>query len=282
MALHQSSVYAGTIAGGSVAGVLGQIYGWRSSFYLFGACGMVYGVVLLLLLREPARQPSAARLDVNAGAANVIATIRELFGNPMVRLLTAVFVGANFVAMIFLTWMPSFLYRKFNMSLAMAGLSGTAYLQIASVFGVISGGLLADRLARRYRGGRMMAQAAGLLLGVPFIFVAGWTLSVPVLILALVGFGYFKGLYDANIWASLHDVVRPEHRASAVGFMNSIGWLGGGLAPVAIAAASERFGMSASISANSVIYLLIALLMIYGISRLTRSSAQPARAPASG
>src|SRR5437588_208914 len=83
----------------SVAGVLGQIYGWRSSFYLFGACGIVYGIVLLLLLREPARRPSAARLDVNAGAANVITTVRELFGNPMVRLLTAVFVGANFVAM---------------------------------------------------------------------------------------------------------------------------------------------------------------------------------------
>lgn len=167
------------------------------------------------------------------------------------------------------------------MSLAMAGLSATVYLQIASVVGVITGGLLADRLARRYRAGRMMAQAAGLLLGVPFIFVAGWTLSVPVLILALAGFGYFKGLYDANIWASLHDVVRPERRASAVGFMNSIGWLGGGIAPVAIAAASERFGMSVSISANSVIYLLIALLMIYAARRLARSSAQPASSPAS-
>ena len=279
MALHQSSVYAGTIAGGSVAGLMGQVYGWRSSFYLFGACGILYGVVLLLLLREPAR-PQAASVSVKR--TDVMAAVRELFGNPMVRLLTAVFVGANFVAMIFLTWMPSFLYRKFNMSLAMAGLSATAYLQIASVGGVLSGGVLADRLARRYRAGRMMAQAAGLLLGVPFIFVAGWTLSVPVLILALAGFGYFKGLYDANIWASLHDVVRPERRASAVGFMNSIGWLGGGIAPVAIAAASERFGMSAAISANSMIYLLIALLMIYGISRLTRSSAQPARAPASG
>ncbi|HKQ07278.1 MAG TPA: MFS transporter [Blastocatellia bacterium] len=293
MALHQSSVYAGTIAGGSVAGLLGQYYGWRSSFYLFGAAGLLYGLLLLLLLREPARDPAAAekassadakesRAGLHTGNASVMTTVRELFGNPMVRLLTAVFVGANFVAMIFLTWMPSFLYRKFGMSLAMAGLSGTAYLQIASVIGVISGGVLADRLARRHRAGRMMAQAVGLLLGVPFIFVAGWTLSVPVLILALVGFGYFKGIYDANIWASLHDTVRPEHRASAVGFMNSVGWLGGGIAPVAIAAASERFGMGASISANSVIYLLIALLMIYGISRLTRSSAQPVRAPASG
>src|SRR5205085_4748139 len=217
----------------------------------------------------PGRTTTEARAGVAAGWRDVAATVRELFGNPMVRILTAVFVGANFVAMIFLTWMPSFLYRKFAMSLAMAGWSGTAYLQVASVVGVISGGVLADRLARRYGGGRMMAQAAGLLLGVPFIFIAGWTLSVPLLIAALIGFGYFKGLYDANIWASLHDVVRPEHRASAVGFMNSIGWLGGGLAPVAIAAASERFGMSASISANSAIYLLIALLMTYGARRLT-------------
>jgi MFS family permease len=95
---------------------------------------------------------------------------------------------------------------------------------------------------------------------------------VPVLIVALTGFGYFKGLYDANIWASLHDVVRPERRATAVGLMNSLGWIGGGIAPVAIAAAGERFGMGASISANSIVYLLIAALLLYGIRRYVRSS----------
>jgi MFS family permease len=212
---------------------------------------------------------SAAVPSLWSGA---LKTIAELFTNPMVRILTMVFVGANFVAMIFLTWMPSFLYRKFNLSLAMSGVSATVYLQIASVLGVISGGILADRLARKNHAGRMLTQALGLSLGVPFIFLAGWTLSVPVMILALAGFGYFKGLYDANIWASLHDVVRPEQRASAVGFMNSIGWIGGGVAPVAIAAASERFGMSASISANSMIYLLVAVLLLYGIRRHMRSS----------
>jgi MFS family permease len=276
MSIHQSSVYAGTIAGGSVAGVLGQRYGWRSSFYLFGALGILLGLMLLFLLREPARGESNARESTSATVSrtklDALRTIAELFTNPMVRILTVVFVGANFVAMIFLTWMPSFLYRKFNLSLAMSGVNATVYLQIASVLGVISGGILADRLARKNRAGRMLTQAIGLSLGVPFIFLAGWTLSVPVVILALAGFGYFKGLYDANIWASLHDVVRPERRASAVGFMNSIGWIGGGVAPVAIAAASERFGMSASISANSVIYLLVAVLLLYGIHRHMRSS----------
>jgi MFS family permease len=102
-----------------------------------------------------------------------------------------------------------------------------------------------------------------------------------LVIVSLAGFGYFKGLYDANIWASLHDVVPPERRASAVGFMNSLGWIGGGMAPVAIAAASERFGMSVCISANSVIYLLVAALLFYGIRRhmvVSRRKAQPALA----
>lgn len=288
MSIHQSSVYAGTIAGGSAAGVLGQHFGWRSSFYLFGSLGMLLGLLLLIILREPSRSrsikpvDSASRpqkkseletrdseLDIRKSA---LTTVVELFAIPMVRILTIVFVGANFVAMIFLTWMPSFLYRKFSLSLAMAGVSATAYLQIASVLGVLSGGMIADRLAKTNRGGRMITQALGLTLGVPFIFLTGWTLSVPIVIVALTGFGYFKGFYDANIWASLHDVVPPEHRASAVGFMNSVGWIGGGVAPVAIAAASERFGMSACISANSIIYLLVAALLFYGIRCHLQSS----------
>jgi MFS family permease len=186
--------------------------------------------------------------------------------------LIAVFVGANFVAMIFLTWMPSYLTRQFGMSLSMAGLSATAYLQIASVAGVISGGALADRLVRRRAGGRMITQAIGLFCGVPFIFLTGWTLSVPVLVLAMTGFGYFKGVYDANIWASLHDVVRPERRATAVGLMNAIGWFGGGMAPVAIAAASQRYGMSACLSANAAVYFCIGLLLWFGIVRYMSGS----------
>jgi hypothetical protein len=40
----------------------------------------------------------------------------------------------------------------------------------------------------------------------------------------MIGFGYFKEMYDANIRASLHDLVRPERRAVVVGMMNAIGW----------------------------------------------------------
>jgi len=139
MSLHQSSVYAGTIAGGTIAGAMGQSFGWRSSFYLLGILGALLGLVLMLFLKEPVRgqaevadAPVQGKFPPRGGSRQNAGTNR-----PMVLILMTVFVGANFVAAIVLTWMPSFLYRKFGMSLAAAGFSSTAYLQVASVLGVL-------------------------------------------------------------------------------------------------------------------------------------------------
>ena len=78
----------------------------------------------------------------------------------------------------------------------------------------------------------------------------------------MAGFGYCKGLYDANIFASLYDFVPLKRRAAAAGILNSLGWLGAGAAPVAVAVASDRFGMSAALSATSIIYLLIGGILL--------------------
>src|SRR5205823_841243 len=55
LGIHQTSVYAGTIAGGFFAGLIGQHYGWRWSFVVFGALGILLGFVLSRFLIEPAR-----------------------------------------------------------------------------------------------------------------------------------------------------------------------------------------------------------------------------------
>jgi MFS family permease len=269
MGLHQSSVYAGTILGGWLSGELAERFGWQSGFYVFGCLGLVLGFVLLGLLKEPRRGQSdgpdpGTVTNPFVKRAGPVEALAEVLRMPAVLLLICVFVGANFVAMVFLSWMPSFLHKKFAMSLSVAGLSGTAYLQIASVFGVLAGGFLADRWARHLPAARPLTQAIGLLAGFPFIFLTGWTLSVPVLVLGMIGFGFFKGFYDANIWASLYDLVKPERRATAQGLMNSIGWLGGAAAPVTLAAVSLHFGMSAGISATSLIYLTLGVVLVVG------------------
>jgi MFS family permease len=271
MSWHQSSVYAGTIVGGAFAGWMAEQYGWRSGFWVFGSAGVLLGLVLIWFLDEPrdkVAEPAHGAFDLrDAGKA--------IFGSPMPMILMGAFIGANFVAMIFLTWLPSYLNRVFHMRLAMAGLSATAYLQIASVIGVLVGGALADRYARRYTGGRILVQAAGLLIGAPFLLLSGMTLQIPVLLSAMIGFGLFKGFYDANIWASLHDVVPPARRATAVGVMNSVGWLGGGIAPVAVAYGSERFGMQACLGATSVIYATVGIALLITAKRLNKAGRLP-------
>jgi len=270
MAINQSGVYAGTILGATAAGYLGQLHGWRYSFLVFGALGIILGLILWALLKEPVRGAQDAAAHAPEAGVSLWTSITRAFSHPMSRVLCGIFLGANFVAVIFLSWMPSFLFTKFHMSLAMAGLNATAYLQIASVCGVLTGGYLADRFARRHPGGRMLTQGLGLAFGIPFIFLTGWTLSIPTLILAMAGFGFGKGLYDANIWASLYDVVEPARRGTALGFMNSLAWLGGSLGPVAVAAAAQSWGMSAAISASSAVYLLIAVLLFLAVRRFMK------------
>jgi len=272
MGTHQTSVYLGTIAGGFFAGLIGEHYGWRWSFVCFGSLGILLGFILVRLLREPQR--GAADLeDLGAGAEAHLRSrlpLREflkiVWGTPTVLTLMGAFMCANFVALVLLSWMPKFLYDKFHMSLAMAGLSATIFVQLASMVGSPLGGWVADLLRKRMAGGRMMVQAVAVLCGAPFVVLCGQTRSVVWVLFALTAWGLFKGFYDSNIFASLFDVISPEARGTAAGFMNMVGWLaGGGLAPVMIGIIAEKSSLSLAISLAALVYVAAGILLIVGI-----------------
>ncbi len=255
MSTHQTSVYAGTAFGGLLAGWLGQHFGWRAPFWVLGAVGLAYAAWLPSRLVEPKRQPSAEPAAI-AWRAGILAMLRT----PSALALLAAFAGANFVAMALLSWMPDFVHRRYGLDLTGSAAVASLFMPIANLVGALLGGLLADRAAARSPAGRMVVQASGLLLGTPCVFLIGSTRSLPVLILALIGIGLGKGIYDANIFASLYDRVAPEVRGAAAGLMNTIGWAGGSLAPVLIGSASDRIGLGSAIAATAWVYLVAALL----------------------
>ncbi len=252
---HQTSVYIGTAAGGFFSGWIAQHYGWRATFVIFGGAGMLLGFVLSRFLVEPAArgtasQPRAARLPGEA-----------------IPLMLA-FLCANFVAVVLLSWMPKFLYDEFHMSLAASGLTATIYVQLASMAGSPAGGWLADMLRKRTPGGRMIVQAIGVFGGTAFVVMTGLTRSAGVLILALTAWGFFKGLYDANIFASIFDVVPEEARGTAAGVMNMVGWIGGGAAPVVIGYVAARTGLGTAIAMAAGLYVAAGVLLLAGVFRL--------------
>jgi MFS family permease len=285
MALHQSAVYAGTIGGGFLGGWFAEHYGWRTGFYFFGLAGLVLAVLLYSLLREPRR----GQAEQTGGEGLMPLTVREvipaLAGAPAALALMAAFFGANAVAAVFLTWTPTFLAEKFHLGLAEAGLTGTLYIHLSSAATVVIGGVLADRLARRLRGGRALVQALGLLLGTAFVYLFATASDLDVLKVAMALFGACKGLYDANIFASLYDVMPPQARATAAGVMNTIGWGGGALGAMAVGWAAthgpyadEIDNISAAIAVGSWVYLGCGVLLLLTALLLSRQAAEVSQA----
>ncbi len=288
MGLHQTGVYAGMIAGGFFGGLIGQVYGWRLSFLMFGGLGILLGIILNRFLVEPRRgaadlAEAGAQTPAAPRKISILDFIKVVSKTPTVEILMGAFALENFCAMVLLTWMPKFLYDRFQFSLAMAGFTATAYVQLACLLGSPLGGWLADRLRRRMAGGRMVVQAAGLLGSAPFVVLCARTHSVGLLILGLTLWGFIKAFYEVNIFASVFDVIRPEARGTAVGFMNMIGWLvGGGSAPVMIGLIARRNGLSFAIAFAASAYVLGSCLVIAGALFFVRRDSERVRSELAG
>ena len=276
LAFHQSGVYIGTILGSWAGAWFAERLGWRFGFYFFGIAGLVLALSLYRFLREPVRGAAEAlrtNLDSAGKAlpapASITETLRSIIRSPAALLLMAVFLGANFVAAIFLAWTPTLLVEKFGFKLAAAGLSGGIFIHLASAVSVPIAGLLSDRLTRRTAAGRIIVQALGLLAGATFVVMVGKAATTRVLLLSMGCFGFCKGFYDANIFASLIDVVEVRTRATAVGIMNTVGWGGGALGPLTVGWAAmhgrqgtEVANMSQAIAWCGAIYVAGAVLLL--------------------
>lgn len=282
MSLHQSAVYAGTILGSWFAAVLAEKHGWNFPFLVFGPVGILLAIFISKFLREPTR--GASESQVIQVPASIGETLKIIFSTPAAIFLMAAFLCANFVAFIFLTWTPTFLYDKFHYSLGAAGLTGAVFINLASAASVPVAGLLADRWRHRHSGGRMLIQLLGLLIGAIFVFFVGKTSSIAVLILAMACFGLCKGFYDSGIFASLYDTIESRARGTAAGLMNTVGWGGGALGPIFVGYVSKykRQGtqvenMSDAIAFGGVIYLVAAIFVVFAILSFARQHprAQP-------
>jgi MFS family permease len=270
MSFHQSSVYAGSILGSWLGAWFAENHGWRSGFYFFGAAGIVLSIFLYKFLIEPERgRADAPQTEQNKVSVSEALTL--VFRTPTALLVMGAFVCANFVATIFLMWTPTFLVDKFQFKLTSAGLSGSIFIHLASALAVPVAGWTSDALARRHPGGRMMTQAIGLFCGIAFIFIVGLTQNVETLLVVMALFGICKGFYDSNIFAALYDVIPPRARGTAAGIMNTVGWGGGALGPLAFGSFAKRGAgtsvqnMSNAIAFCSIFYLIAALLLIFAI-----------------
>ncbi len=270
MSVHQTSVYAGIVCSGALAGYIGQEYGWRYAFLAFGTVGLIAAVLVHKGIREPRRGQAETAQPSGIPAPPLGERLGLVLRSPTALLLMLAFLGMNFVNVACLTWAPTLIYRKFHLSLAQSGFHATFYHYLGALSGVLLGGKLADSWAGRSRLSRPLIQFSGLVMGAPFIYLLGTADSTAVVFASLGLFGVFRGLYDSNLFASLYEVVRPEARATATGATLCVGFLGGGSAALAVGWLSDRIGLDAALSTTSGFYVLSAGLLLIACLRWFR------------
>lgn len=254
--LHQSGIYLGIVIGGAGGGWMGEHYGWRPVFYLLGGVGVAYGLLLTRLLRGPARAAPPER-------PGFWRTARGLFAAKGFRIVLAVFALTSLANWLVYTWLPLFLYERFQMSLAGAGFASTFYVQAMAVTGILGGGWVSDVWSRGQPKARIWVQSAGLALAGPFLVLSASASTPLVLYFALVAFGLGRGIYDSNVMPVLCRLVRDDQRATAYGLMNFAGVMVGGVSAYAGGLVKSTVGLAGAMQAGGVLILLCAALILW-------------------
>ena len=252
LSIHQTAIYFGIILSGVLAGYIGENYGWRRSFNVFGVAGIVLSLIFMIRIKNEKKVVRSSIRDIKMSLIEAIG----VFTKPTVIMLTLAFACMVFVNVGYLTWMPLFLVEKYNMSVTYAGFSSLIYHHIGAFFGVMIGSRLSDKLALTDPKKRLVIQSVALIGGAPFIFLMGFTNSQTITYTALALFGVMRGVYDSNIFASLYEVVKPSTRSSATGFMLMFAFLIGAFAPLILGILKPTLGLAASFSSLSIFYAL--------------------------
>jgi hypothetical protein len=183
----------------------------------------------------------------------------------MFVILCCCFPAFTLLLWVLYTWLPNFLYERFGLGLAEAGFTATAYVQIATILGLLAGGAASDWLYRRTRAARFWMLAAGMLFASPWVHWLGRATSLYEAKLAAVGFGFGSGLVVANLMICSFDVIPAGTRASSVALINLVGTPFSGTAALFGGLWKDQLGLPALMSTAAAVAIASACVLIVAI-----------------
>ncbi len=135
MSLHLAGFYAGVVFGGTVAGYLGDSYGWRPALLLLGGVGLILGLLCKFTVfaapRSASAEPTSEKqppLPFVQSLSNLVKTV-----SYWVLLVEAMLLAIG--TWIFANWLPLYFSETFKMSLSGAGFAGTFPVQAGAMIG---------------------------------------------------------------------------------------------------------------------------------------------------
>ena len=262
MSIHQTAYYIGVILAGWLAGLIADKLGWQYSFIIFGAVGVIWGIIMAIRLKDK-KEENADTAAKEENKVGILDGFKVVFTTPTALMLTIGFSGLIFVITGFMTWVPAFLQEEFGQNQAAAGFNSMFWTYLAAFVGVLLAGSLSDKFAAKTNKARMLLQAFGLIAGAVFLFIMGGSKTLWVLYLSFAGWGFFRAFFDANTYTILYDVTPARLHASCSSAMITTGFAVGALAPVILGAMKQSLGsLSATFPVLGIIWVVCGVLMI--------------------
>jgi ACS family glucarate transporter-like MFS transporter len=242
---------------------------WRPVFWLYGVLGVLWAVAFVIRFRDtPQESPSCNAAEVamivEGRVPEVCAARGRSVSIPWALALGSVGLWlqcllqfAGNISWTFLgTWLPTYLQDTYRLDLATTGyLSSLPF--VAGMCGCLLGGLVADRLTRRFglRWGRSALAIASKFLAALFMLLSAWAGDAVLATVALTLASFVNDLGLSVTWAYLQDA-GGRYVAPLLGFANMFGNFGAMVSPPLLNALRDRFGWAAALYACSFFFVV--------------------------
>jgi predicted MFS family arabinose efflux permease len=270
ISIHNAGLSVGLIAGASLAGLLGDHFGWRIGFHVLGGAGLALSVAAHLFLRDPVAAGPAKRAHTEAAWSSMFALLR--IPTFLIILSEGMLVAVGI--WMFANWLPLYFRETYQMSLAAAGFAATFMPKAAAMLGSTVGGFVSDRIAATHPERRMLVQSCWYFAATPMLLVFFGVPEYGLLIACISLFYMLRSLGSTNETPMLCDIIPEQQRSSAIGLFNTSQTLAGGIGIMVAGALKESVGLKGVFGGISGLMLGAAILTLLGFRFWIRKDLQ--------
>lgn len=254
---------AGMVGGGTLAGYLGEQFGWRAPLLFLGVAGLVLALACRFILPLDNVRPPMED-TVEAAPVSFGKTVTALMRVPSIVVLTVAGLLTSIGGWIFINWLPLYFHENFGLSLARAGFLGSSLVSVSAAATLVVAGYLSDRVAQGGAHRRLWMQAILILCATPVLLTFLVTKNQIAVMVALVIYSILRTSADLNIIPLLCDLTSTGQRSTVIGLTNMSNTIAGGLGVFAAGALKSTVGLDGVFASVAGILALDAALLFTG------------------
>lgn len=265
--------------------------GWRASFYVCAAIGIIVAAIWYTMARDRPQDHSRvdaaelahieAGLPASASRAQAPIPWAAILSSRTIWGLFLSYFAFGYVIWIYFSWFFIYLAEARGLDLKSSALFGMAPF-MAMTAGCLAGGVLNDAIAKRhglYAGRSGLAMVAFVLTGL-FLLIGPRVDNAPLAVLVLAMGGGAIYLSQSSFWSAAADIA-GQHTGVVSGLMNVGCQLGGAITASLTPWIAAHYGWSAAFGTGAGVVLLgTAAWAIVDPRRLIEPAARDATDPA--